>query len=794
MTETMEHIDVLIIGAGLSGIGAAAHLVREIPGKKYAVWDSRGAMGGTWDLFRYPGIRSDSDMYTFGYSFKPWKEPKAISDGPSIKRYIEETADEYGIVDNIRFHHRVVSAEWSTVDARWTVIAERTDTGETIAISASWVICATGYYSYEEGYRPTFEGEERFPGPIVHPQSWPEDLDYAGKQVVVIGSGATAVTLVPNLVEKAQHVTMLQRTPTYVGSVPAVDPVAALLHRTLPAAGAYSVLRWKNMMNLHLKYTLSRKRPDMVRAKIRKDAIKQLPVGYDVDTHFNPPYNPWDQRLCAVPDGDLFTVIREGKASIVTGRIRRFAKEGIELESGELVPADIIVTATGLNLRWLGGMAVSVDGEPVDIGERFAYKGMMISGVPNMSMVTGYTNNSWTLKADLISRYACRLLQHMDAHDYASATAITPLGQTPGPFLDLDASYIRRGVGGMAKQGSEVPWRLHQNYMKDSKLLNGRQLEDGSVSFQRRWTVGDALPPRTPGSGLRAPGTQAVTVDGMQIRYRDEGEGSLVVFVHGIGRSLEDWNEQYALLAGRGYRVISLDLPGFGESDALSVPYSLPAFARALDAFLGALGITEPAHMVGNSLGGAVSMRLAVDAPHRVRSLVLVDSAGFGREVALPVRLMSVRPIGKVLLGKPSLDATRRLELSLFHNPEFVTDERVQLAYGLTSQPHSTEVFLNTAAVLGTIRGAREEWRRELIDGLTARPVPTLVVWGEQDKIFPVEQLAAAGTLLPHARTHAFPNTGHFPQIERAEDFADLITGFWAEVSARLELAGEGLT
>ncbi|MCQ1948021.1 alpha/beta fold hydrolase [Arthrobacter sp. zg-Y1116] len=789
MTEVTNHVDVLIIGAGLSGIGAAAHLVRECPGKRYAVLESRGAIGGTWDLFRYPGIRSDSDMYTFGYSFKPWKEPKAISDGESIRRYVEETADEYGITSSIRFHHRVLSADWSTADAQWRVTTERTDTGETIEFTASWVIGATGYYRYDEGYRPAFKGEEGFRGQIVHPQHWPEDLDYTGKRVVVIGSGATAVTLVPNMVEKAKHVTMLQRTPTYIASVPTVDPLADVLRRVLPASLAYSVLRWKNWLNLHLRYTLSRSKPDMVRAKIRQDAIKLLPAGYDVDTHFNPPYNPWDQRLCAVPDGDLFTALRGGKASIVTGGTRTFTEDGIELESGEQLPADIIVTATGLNLQWLGGMTLSIDGEKVNVGERFAYKGMMISGVPNLSVVSGYTNVSWTLKADLISRYACRLLQHLDANGYASATPLTPTDETPHPFLDLDAGYIRRGVDGMAKQGSRVPWRLHQNYIKDIRLFNGRRLEDGSISFQRRG--GAPVPAPEVAEGLNTPHTRSILVGGGQVRYRDEGEGTPVVLVHGIGRSLEDWTEQHELLAGHGYRVVSVDLAGFGESAPLREPYTLPALARFMAAFLDAVGIASPAHLVGNSLGGAVAMQLSLQSPERVRSLVLAGSAGFGREVALPVRLMSVRPLGKLLMGKPSPASARRVELNLFHDPALVTDERVSRGFRLASRPDATRVFLDTAAALGTIRGSRDAWREELMAGVAAQRVPALVVWGDKDRIFPFAQLAAAGKHLPQARTHAFRDTGHMPQIERAEEFAGLIRGFWAEAPLPPASGGE---
>lgn len=782
MAKATEHVDVLIIGAGLSGVGAAAHLVREVPGKRYAVLESRGAIGGTWDLFRYPGIRSDSDMYTFGYAFKPWTEPKAISDGASIKRYVEETADEYGITENIRFNHKVRSAHWSTSEGRWTVTAERTDTGETVVITASWIMGATGYYNYDQGYTPVFEGQDLFGGQIVHPQHWPENLDYEGKRVIVIGSGATAVTLVPNLAAKAEHVTMLQRTPTYIASVPAVDPLASVLRRALPDSVAYPVLRWKNMLNLQLQYTLSRSKPDMVRAKIRKDTIKALPAGFEVDTHFNPPYNPWDQRLCAVPDGDLFATLREGQASVVTGGIRTFTETGIELESGEHLPADIIVTATGLNLRWLGGMELSVDDEKINIGERFAYKGMMISGVPNLNVVSGYTNNSWTLKADLISRYACHLLKHLDANGYVSATPRTPIGETASPFLDLDAGYIRRGVGEMAKQGSHVPWRLHQNYVKDIGLFSNRRLEDGVMKFQQRNTSSEGTP---------VPQTQTVSVHGNPVRFREEGEGSAVVLIHGIGRSLEDWNEQHQLLAGQGHRVVSVDLAGYGESAPLEQTYSLPALARFLEGFLDAVGITEPSHLVGNSLGGAVAMALAVQSPQRVRSLVLANSAGFGKEVALPVRLMSVRPLGELMLSKPSPDAARKLELSLFNDPALVTEERVDLGFRLASRPHGSKVFLDTAAALGTIRGTREEWRKVLIEGLSASRIPTLVIWGEQDKIFPFAHLSAAASALPHAKTHSFSDTGHMPQIERAAEFAELITGFWAEAPATAQTQAE---
>ncbi|MGY1835716.1 flavin-containing monooxygenase [Blastococcus sp. SYSU DS0510] len=483
---TTEHVDVLVVGAGLSGIGAACHLERERPGTSYLLLESRAALGGTWDLFRYPGIRSDSDMFTLGYSFRPWREAESIADGPAIRRYIEATAREHGVTQKIRYHHRVVRAEWSSADARWTVTAERTDTGEPVTLTCSWLQVCSGYYRYDQGFRPEFPGEERFRGRLVHPQHWPEDLDVTGQQVVVIGSGATAVTLVPTLAEQAAHVTMLQRTPSYVMSLPGRDPVAEVLRARLPERVAYSVVRWKNVLTSTALYQLSRRRPALVRSLLRRVTAKQLPAGFDVDTHFNPPYDPWDQRLCLVPDGDLFRALRGGAASIVTDRIATFTEDGIELASGERLAADVVVTATGLNLLPVGGMQIAVDGEPVELPERVSYKGMMLSGVPNFAMVIGYTNASWTLKADLVSRYVCRLLDHLDEHGYASATPVAPPEGGGAPFLDLTAGYVQRGLSGLPQQGRRAPWRLHQNYLRDVAMMRRGPLEDEGMTFQPR--------------------------------------------------------------------------------------------------------------------------------------------------------------------------------------------------------------------------------------------------------------------------------------------------------------------
>jgi cation diffusion facilitator CzcD-associated flavoprotein CzcO len=488
---TLEHVDVLVVGAGLSGIGAACHLQLECPDKTYAVLEARQAMGGTWDLFRYPGVRSDSDMFTLGYRFRPWTGLKALADGPSIRDYIRDTAREHGVDRHVRYGHRVVSAEWSTDDALWTVTAQRVDadgrdSGETVQLTCAWLSVCSGYYDYEQGHRPRFEGEERFTGQVVHPQHWPEDLDVAGKRVVVIGSGATAVTLVPSLADLGAEVTMLQRTPSYVLSLPGVDPLAGLLRERLPARAAYPLVRWKNVLLSTASYQLSRRRPETMKGLVRKGMVKALPAGFDVDTHFTPPYEPWDQRMCFVPDNDLFRALSSGKATVVTDRVRTFTEEGLELESGRVLPADVVVTATGLQLKPVGGMSLAVDGAPVRLADTVSYKGMMVSGVPNFSMVIGYTNNSWTLKADLVSHYVTRLLRYMDEHGFAVATPTAPAEPADAPFLDLTSGYVQRSLDALPKQGHRAPWRLYQNYLRDVLLMRRGRVDDEGMTFAPR--------------------------------------------------------------------------------------------------------------------------------------------------------------------------------------------------------------------------------------------------------------------------------------------------------------------
>jgi monooxygenase len=480
-----EHVDVLIVGAGLSGIGAAHHLQDALPRKSYVILEARDAIGGTWDLFRYPGIRSDSDMFTLGYDFRPWTAAKAIADGPAILQYVRDTAREGGIERHVRFGHKVVRASWSSSDARWTVTAEQD--GREVTFTAGFLFGCTGYYRYDEGYTPELPGVAEFAGPVIHPQHWPEDLDYQGKRVVVIGSGATAVTLVPALADSgAAHVTMLQRSPTYIIALPGEDPIANAVRRALPEKTAYAVVRWINVLRQSLFFGLCRTAPGLARRLLAKGVERLLPEGVPLDPHFTPAYAPWDQRLCLVPDGDLFRAMHDGTASVVTDRIATFTPAGIELASGAHLDADVVVTATGLNLLALGGMDLTVDGRDVVMNQIVGYKGMMFTGVPNLAIAVGYTNASWTLKCDLTCAYVCRLLAHMDAKGY---TKVVPSELAPGmptrPFIDLKSGYVQRSLDQFPRQGLKAPWRLYQNYARDIMMLKRGAVEGEGIEFSR---------------------------------------------------------------------------------------------------------------------------------------------------------------------------------------------------------------------------------------------------------------------------------------------------------------------
>ena len=481
---TAEHFDVVIVGAGLSGIGAAYRLQTRCPGRTYAILEARSTIGGTWDLFRYPGIRSDSDMFTLGYPFRPWKEAKAIADGPSILNYVRETARENGIDRHIRFNHRVLGASWSSDENRWTIDVQTDATGLRTNYTCDFLYGCTGYYRYESGYQPDFPGLANYRGQFIHPQHWPDDLDYSGKRVVVIGSGATAVTLVPAMAQTAAHVTMLQRSPSYILTLPARDPIANFLRRVLPQRTAHGIVRWKNILISLGIFQLARRAPEFTKRLIKGGAAKHLPPGYDVDTHFSPRYNPWDQRLCLVPDADLFRVLSDGTASIATGEIETFAGSAIRLKSGAELPADIVVSATGLQMLALGGIQLTVNGTAVDPGHSFVYKGVMLSNVPNFAFCVGYTNASWTLRADLSSNFVCRVLNHMHRHKYHTVVPVCdPTKLDPRPLLDFNAGYVLRAIPDLPKQAATKPWFIRQNYLRDAITMKLARIDDGVLRF-----------------------------------------------------------------------------------------------------------------------------------------------------------------------------------------------------------------------------------------------------------------------------------------------------------------------
>jgi cation diffusion facilitator CzcD-associated flavoprotein CzcO len=491
---TMEYFDVLVVGAGLSGIGAAVHLKTHCPDRSFALLEGRERLGGTWDLFRYPGVRSDSDMYTLGYSFKPWEEPKAIADGPSILRYIEDTAREHDLQRHIRYGLQVRRASWSSAEAAWTVEAERRGSAEIVRLRCNFLFMCSGYYRYDAGYLPSFTGTERFGGRIVHPQFWPEGLDYSGQRVLIIGSGATAVTLLPEMAKTAAHVTMLQRSPTWMVARPSEDALANRLRRWLPAKAAYALTRWKRVLLGMYFYGLCQRKPEKVKSLLLGGVRAWLGPDADVAKHFTPRYKPWDQRLCLVPDGDFFRTLRQKKASVVTDEIDCFTETGVKLKSGEELPADLVVTATGLELKVLGGVQLQVDGRPVDPAQTVSYKAMMYSGVPNLASSMGYTNASWTLKCDLTCEYVCRLLNHMRATGQRQCTpTLTDASMPLEPWSDFTSGYVQRAAHLFPKRGTKAPWKLKQNYIHDLLTLRYGKVDDGSMVFSSPVATGRDL-------------------------------------------------------------------------------------------------------------------------------------------------------------------------------------------------------------------------------------------------------------------------------------------------------------
>jgi cation diffusion facilitator CzcD-associated flavoprotein CzcO/pimeloyl-ACP methyl ester carboxylesterase len=758
-----EHVDVLIIGAGISGIGAACYLQRERPGTSFAILEARAATGGTWDLFRYPGIRSDSDLHTFGYEFKPWVNEKSIAAADAILAYVRETATEHAIDRHIRLHHRVVSASWSSDTARWLVDIERTDSGAHVQMTCRWMFCASGYYRYDQGFRPTFPGEERFRGALVHPQHWPEDLDYTGKRVVVIGSGATAVTLVPAMTDRAAHVTMLQRTPSYVLPMPSEDALANRLRAVLPATWAYALTRRKNIRMQRTVWRLTRRFPRAARRMIRRINAAQLPPGYPVDTHFNPPYAVWDQRLCMVPDGDLFRAIREGRASVVTDHIETFTERGVQLRSGETLEADIIVTATGLNLQAFGGIELVVDGAPVRLPDTVAFKGMMLSGVPNFAFAIGYTNSSWTLKVGLLCEHFCRLLAHMEAHGHTTCIPeVSDPAMKTRPLLDFGAGYVKRAIGELPRQGERAPWLTSMDYESDRKLLRMDSVIDPELRF-------------TGGTGDEA--DRFCTVDGVRICYRTYGDprGEPVLLIAGLGLDQTSWPASLiASLIARGRFVVTLDNRDVGRSARGTAPpptvlqqvlrrpradgYVLADMARDAIGVLDAIGLAD-AHLVGMSMGGMIAQEIAARHPERVRTLTSIFSTTGARSV-----------------GQPAVSTIRKLA----RRPARTRDEFVAGYLGMIRHIAGTRLPLDEAAVRAYAarawdRGdgptAREGVARQInaiqlsgnrTTGLARITAPTLVIHGDRDRMVDPSGGQATAAAIPRAKLFTIPGMEHY--------------------------------
>lgn len=486
MNTANHHQDVIIVGAGLSGICAAYYLKKECPNHSFTILEMRGAMGGTWDLFRYPGVRSDSDMYTLGYAFRPWQDARAVTDGSTILQYIRDTAKDEGIEQKIKYHHKVKAAAWSSEEAQWTIEVENTQTQQTLTYTCNFLFMCSGYYNYDHGYTPDFEGIDDYKGRLIHPQHWPEDLDYTGKRVLVIGSGATAVTLVPAMTDKAEEVTMLQRSPTYVVSKPAKDKFANALKKVLPSKMAHRIVRRRNIVMETFFYQLARRKPNFAKKMLIKNLKKELGHDYDVETHFTPSYNPWDQRVCLVPDSDLFIALKSGKARVITDHIHSFTEKGVQLKSGVELSADIIVTATGLEVKFLGDMKITMDGKEVDPTQKYVYRGLMLSDIPNLIQVIGYTNISWTLKAGLACEYVCRLLNYMQKKGFSTCTPRLDQHSldTDEPLINLSSGYFTRSRHKLPKQGSRDPWKLHQNYIRDVFKLRFGNLKDKAMEYK----------------------------------------------------------------------------------------------------------------------------------------------------------------------------------------------------------------------------------------------------------------------------------------------------------------------
>ena len=794
-TGTQEHpLDLLIVGAGLSGIDLAHHVNENFPDWSWEIHDTHDDLGGTWHTFRYPGIRSDSDMATFGFPFHPWPHKGTLGQGDDIKEYIRDVARDCGALDRFRPGSWIRDSDWRTDRNLYAVTAVTADGERTIW--ARRVHYASGYYAHDRGHRPHFPGEEDFTGQIIHPQQWPEDLDCKGARIVVIGSGATAVTLVPALEKLGATVTMLQRSPSFVAPLPEVDVISAVWKRLLPAKAAHRVARLNHATRDMAQYAVAQHAPWLFRKALRTLQRPYLSTD-QIDEHFTPTYRPWDQRVCKAPGGDIFTALQR-TATVVTDTIDRFTADGVRVSSGETLPADIIVTATGLEMQAFGGGTLSVDGTPLDLPDQVFYRGIMLAGLPNFSFTVGYINASWTLRADMVSRYMVRLWKR--GEDFYAP--VQPAGRHDLPFLDFEAGYVRRGIGQFPTQGESSPWRYTQNYLSElPELARGDQTEDmavGDRALALAGATGSAAPAvqvvradgpyrETDLTGL--PDTATVTVDGKRIRVRCGGTGTpgtgAVVMIHGIGRSLEDWDDQAALL-GDETRWIAVDIPGFGLSDPAD-RVTVPDTAALLWKTLDALGETA-VHLVGNSLGGALSMEMTAQRPDEVASVALVDSAGFGTGVTPLLRLLAVPGLGLLNAATTRLRAVYQpVEHVILRRRGSVTARRLAVAGTVAAHPGRARTYYRMVRHLGTPLGIREDRCRDLLDRfnrVAAGRIPVMVVWGDRDMILPYRDFRSALAKIEVEEAVVVEGSGHMPQLDYPVEFAGqyqrFLFGVWA--------------
>ncbi|MCC9176545.1 alpha/beta fold hydrolase [Arthrobacter sp. zg-Y750] len=797
--DSPEHLDVLIIGAGLSGIGAACRLRQDHPGRSVALLESRSRAGGTWDLFRYPGIRSDSDLYTFGYDFRPWREEKAIADGPSILSYLKETAAEYGVDTLIRYHQRVVAADWSSADARWNVtvemmrtpepgpdgiLPEPVGTGELLHLSARWIFNAAGYYRYDKGYTPDLPGSEDYRGRIVHPQHWPEDLDPAGKRIAVIGSGATAVTLVPALATLGAEVTMVQRTPTYILPIPAEDPIARRLRGVVGPERTGRIMAEISARRQRAIWAFCQRWPNLARKAIRKIQSRVVPPGFDLDTHLNPPYQPWDQRLCAVPDGDFFAALRGGHAALVTGQLAGFTEHGLRLASGEEVEADVVVTATGFTIQVLGGMELRLDGAPVHLPEHVAYRGVMLSGIPNMAFAIGYTNAAWTLKVGLLTQWFSRLLTSMDRHGYTAAVPVAPEALQTRPLLDFGAGYVQRSLASLPRQGTQAPWLMTMNFLADRRDLQNGVLADEHLRFTG---------PERPGAEA-GPGTDrfATLASGVRLCFRVDGpeDGEPVVLVSGLGLDLTAWPAALVDgLAASGYRVIRLDNRDAGRSTRMDTPvptllhqalarpmpgaYRIEDMADDVAGLLDHLQVAR-AHVTGMSLGGMIAQSFAARHPARTLTLTsLISTTGAPKvgaaALSTKVRFAQRPPRTREEFVRARVGMMRHLSGRANPADPAVEGPLAALAWERGAYPDRGHA---RARQLGAIHASQDRTA-----DLAGIGVPTLVIHGDRDPIVHPSGGQATAAAIPGARHVTMPGMGHYFHAAAVPELLQLIIG-----------------